>query len=257
VKPSLYSATRARKATEDDGFPSDFLFGVSTSAYQIDGEAEEDGKGPSIWDAFTARKGTIEDGSTGRVAGDHYHRWREDLEIMQRLGVDACRFSLSWPRILPEARGGVNPRGIGFYDRLVDELLERGIEPWITLYHRDLPLALDHEGGWTRRPIARWFAEYTNIVLHALGDRVTHWITLNEPISVVGAGYASGDRAPGHRSLIKAIRAAHFQLLAHGRAVKQYEPMAVTTESASPTRCRWSIRRERKTPGLPHALPVC
>lgn len=197
-------------------FPEDFVWGVSTSSYQIEGAWSEDGKGESVWDRFVHQDGTIRDGSTGDTACNHYHRYREDVGLIADLGVSAYRFSVSWPRILPNGYGTVEERGLDFYDRLVDRLVERGITPYITLFHWDLPQRLEEAGGWTRRDTAKRFAEYASVIVRRLGDRVSHWITLNEPLSVTGAGYLAGTHAPGRRSLIAAARAAHIFLLAHG-----------------------------------------
>jgi beta-glucosidase len=198
--------------------PKELILGTSTSAYQIEGAWDSDGKGESIWDRFTHKPGKILDGTTGDRACDHYNRHSEDLDLIQNLGVDAYRFSISWPRVQPNGTGAPNEQGLDFYDRLVDGLLERGIMPFVTLYHWDLPQALQDRGGWTERSIAGWFADYARIVASRLGDRVDHWITLNEPISVTAAGYISGTHAPGERSLIRAAKSVHFQLLAHGHA---------------------------------------
>ncbi len=198
--------------------PDAVRFGVSTSAYQIEGAWNDDGKGPSVWDEFSHRPGTISDGSDGDRACDHYHRMPEDVELVRKLGVDSYRFSISWPRVLPEGTGAVNEAGIDFYDRLVDRLCEAGVSPLVTLFHWDLPLALEKRGGWANRDVAGWFADYASVVADRLGDRVGKWITLNEPLSVTGAGYLAGVHAPGYRSIRRAVKAVHFQLLAHARA---------------------------------------
>lgn len=210
-------------------FPDSFVWGTSTSAYQIEGAWNEDGKGESTWDRFTHAVRSIKDGTNGDVACDHYHRLSEDVDLIANLGVNAYRFSISWPRIMPLGTGAVEPRGLAFYDRLVDQLLERGVTPWVTLFHWDLPQALEERGGWTARDTARYFAEYAQVVVRHLKDRVSHWITLNEPLSVTGAGYLAGTHAPGRRSLIAAARAAHVFLLAHGygmRTIKAEQPEA-------------------------------
>jgi beta-glucosidase len=201
-------------------FPDHFVWGVSTSAYQIEGAWNDDGKGESVWDRFTHESGTILDRSTGDVACDHYNRMPEDVDLIADLGVGAYRFSISWPRILPSGSGRVETRGLAFYDRLIDRLLERGITPYVTLFHWDLPLAIERRGGWTRRSTAHRFADYACVVVRAFGDRVRHWITLNEPLSVTGAGYLAGTHAPGLRSIRAAARAAHVFLLAHGLATR-------------------------------------
>jgi beta-glucosidase len=201
-------------------FPEDFVWGTATSAYQIEGAWDEDGKGPSIWDTFSHRRGTIADGSTGDVAANHYHRWQEDVRIMAELGLDAYRFSISWPRVLPLGTGRPNPAGLDFYDRLVDELLAYDIEPYVTLYHWDLPQALEERGGWTDRDTAEHFAEYARLVADRLGDRVDYWITHNEPFVVAMSGYLLGRHAPGRQDAPAAIQTIHHLLLSHGLAVE-------------------------------------
>ena len=202
-------------------FPASFVWGTSTSAYQIEGAFDEDGKGPSIWDEFVRRPGTIVDGSTGDVACDHYHRWAQDVRLLAELGVDAYRFSVSWPRVIPDGRGQTNPAGVGFYDRLVDALLDVGVEPVVTLYHWDLPLALAERGGWPSRDTAEVFARYASVMADALGDRVRRWITINEPWVVAERGYVYGDKAPGRRNDGQAALAtAHHLLLGHGLATE-------------------------------------
>jgi beta-glucosidase len=193
-----------------------FRWGVSTSSYQIEGGADE--RGPSIWDTFSHTPGRIADGSTGDVACDHYHRYAEDVALLRGLGVNAYRFSIAWPRIQPDGTGKPNPDGVAFYDRLVDSLLENRIEPFVTLFHWDLPQALEDEGGWLARDTAYRFAEYAGLVADALGDRVTQWITLNEPIIHMSLGYAFGTHAPGRTLMFGALPVAHHQLLAHGLA---------------------------------------
>ncbi len=200
-------------------FPDGFIWGAATSAYQIEGAWNEDGKGESIWDRFSHTPGTIEDGSTGDVACDHYHRWREDIALMKELGLEAYRFSVSWPRILPAGRGKVNQAGIDFYSRLVDGLLEAGIQPFPTLYHWDLPQDLQDEGGWEARSTAEAFVEYTDVLSRHLGDRVNHWITHNEPFSVAVMGYQKGEHAPGLTNTPASLKVIHHLLLSHGWAV--------------------------------------
>lgn len=199
-------------------FPSDFRWGVATSAYQIEGAAREDGRGESIWDRFCRRPGAVENGDTGDVACDHYHRYAEDVSLMAELGVNAYRFSIAWPRVMSEGRVRVEPRGLGFYDRLVDLLLKHGIEPFVTLYHWDLPQALEDEGGWRNRLIIDDVARYADVVSRALGDRVKHWITHNEPWCVATLGHLEGVHAPGLRDPAAALVVAHHTLLSHGRA---------------------------------------
>jgi beta-glucosidase len=200
-------------------FPDDFLWGAATAAYQIEGAWNEDGKGESIWDRFTHTPGKIEDGSTGDVACDHYHRWQDDVNLMKALKLRAYRFSIAWPRILPTGRGQVNQAGLDFYSRLVDGLLEAKIVPLVTLYHWELPQALQDEGGWTVRSTAEAFVEYTGIVSHHLGDRVKDWITLNEPWCIAFLSHQIGEHAPGWKEWPAALKAAHHTLLSHGWAV--------------------------------------
>ncbi len=201
------------------GLPDGFTFGVSTASYQIEGAADEDGRGRSIWDTFCDEPGRIADGSSGAVACDHYHRYREDVALMARLGLDGYRFSVAWPRIFPEGSGRANAAGLGFYDRLVDALLEAGVAPMATLFHWDLPQALQDRGGWRSRETVERFAEYATVLGMRLGDRVAHWIPVNEPNVVTMLGHALGMHAPGQRLLFDALPVAHHLLLAHGRAV--------------------------------------
>ncbi len=203
-------------------FPPGFLWGAATSAYQVEGSPLADGAGPSIWHRFVHTPGRTRGGDTGDVACDHYRRFPEDIAWMRAVGLSAYRFSMSWSRVLPEGRGRVNPRGLGFYERLVDQLLANGIQPMITLYHWDLPAALDDLGGWTHRDSAEWFAEYAAVAFEALGDRVRLWATLNEPWVVMDAGYVHGVHAPGHRAAAEAPRVAHHLLRAHALAVQSY-----------------------------------
>ncbi|MEV4611619.1 GH1 family beta-glucosidase [Kitasatospora sp. NPDC049258] len=198
--------------------PEGFRWGVSTAAYQIEGAVAEDGRGPSVWDVFAARPGAVKDGRTGEVACDHYHRYPEDIALMRGLGLDGYRFSIAWPRIQPTGAGAVNPAGLAFYDRLVDGLLEAGITPLPTLFHWDLPQALEDADGWLNRDTAYRFAEYAAVVADRLGDRVPAWITLNEPFVHMVYGYALGIHAPGRALMLDALPAAHHQLLAHGLA---------------------------------------
>jgi beta-glucosidase len=200
-------------------FPQGFIWGVATAAYQIEGAWNEDGKGESIWDRFSHTPGKVANGDTGDVACDHYHRWCEDVALMKELSLYAYRFSMSWPRLLPEGRGRINPAGLDFYGRLVDALLEAEIEPFITLYHWDLPQALQDQGGWPVRATAEAFVEYADLAARKLGDRVKHWITLNEPYVSAMVGYLEGRHAPGHSDLGEALAASHHLLLGHGWAV--------------------------------------
>ncbi|WP_084960129.1 GH1 family beta-glucosidase [Thermoactinospora rubra] len=197
-----------------------FIWGTATAAYQIEGAADEDGRGPSIWDTFSHEPGRVRDGHTGDVACDHYHRWPQDVALLAELGVDAYRFSIAWPRVLPEGTGAVNPKGLDFYERLVDALLEAGIAPVPTLYHWDLPQALEDRGGWLNRDTAGYFADYVAVVAERLSDRVSRWITLNEPFVHMVQGYALGVHAPGRALMLDALPVAHHQLLGHGLAVR-------------------------------------
>ncbi|MFI7636131.1 GH1 family beta-glucosidase [Nonomuraea sp. NPDC049400] len=199
-------------------FDPGFLWGAATSSYQIEGAAAEDGREPSIWDVFAAQPGNVRDGDTGDVACDHYHRYRDDVALMAELGLRAYRFSVAWPRVQPLGSGAVNQRGLDFYRRLVDELLSRGIQPWPTLYHWDLPQPLEDAGGWPARDTALRFADYAAAVHDALSDRVTNWTTLNEPWCSAFLGYATGEHAPGRREPAAAIHAVHHLLLGHGLA---------------------------------------
>ncbi|MDP1899255.1 MAG: GH1 family beta-glucosidase [Rubrivivax sp.] len=200
-------------------FGADFLWGCATSSYQIEGAVHEDGRGESIWDRFCATPGHIRDGSSGAVACDHYHRWPQDLDLARSLGVNAYRFSVAWPRIQASGRGKPNAKGLDFYSRLVDGLLERGIQPWATLYHWDLPQALQDAGGWAQRDTVEAFVEYSDLVTRHLGDRVKHWITHNEPWCTAFLGHFEGHHAPGIKSWKTAIQVVHHLLLSHGQAI--------------------------------------
>ncbi len=200
-------------------FPENFIWGTATSSYQIEGAWQEDGKSESIWDRFAHTAGKIEDGTTGDVACDHYHRWAEDIALMKSLNIQSYRFSTAWPRILPNGRGPINQAGLDFYSRLVDGLLAANITPFVTLYHWDLPQVLQDEGGWTARPIVESYVEYVDVVTRHLGDRVKHWITHNEPWVVAIMGHESGEHAPGIKDGAAALAAAHHVLLSHGAAV--------------------------------------
>ncbi len=209
-------------------FPKDFIWGAATSSYQVEGAAYRDGGGMSVWDMLGRQPGRIKNGDTGEMACDHYRRYREDVGLMAEMGLQAYRFSISWPRILPEGTGVINDKGLDFYSRLVDALLERGIAPWVTLFHWDYPYALYCRGGWLNRDSADWFAEYTARVVDRLSDRVAHWMTLNEPQCFIGMGHLDGSHAPGlQMGLAEVLRAAHHALLAHGRAVQVIRARAI------------------------------
>ncbi len=227
--PMVYNGTGNINPVHTMQFPPDFLFGAATAAYQIEGAPQADGKGPSIWDVFAHTPGKTWESQTGDVACDHYRRYREDVALLRQLGVGAYRFSVSWPRILPAGVGAVNEKGLAFYDRLVDALLAAGIQPWLTLYHWDLPYELHLRGGWLNPDIAAWFAEYTRAVVDRLSDRVRHWITLNEPQVFVNCGYKDGAHAPGLRlALPELLRVAHNALRAHGAATQVIRAHAKT-----------------------------
>ncbi|WP_330439069.1 GH1 family beta-glucosidase [Micromonospora sp. NBC_00821] len=201
-------------------FPENFLWGAATAAYQIEGAARDDGRGPSIWDTFSRTPGKVYQGHTGDVACDHYHRYADDVALMAELGLRAYRFSVAWPRIQPDGTGPANPRGLDFYDRLTDTLLARGIDPIVTLYHWDLPQALGDRGGWTNRDTAEHFATYATAVYARLGDRIDVWTTLNEPWCSAYLGYANGLHAPGEQDPAAAFTAVHHLLLGHGLAAR-------------------------------------
>jgi beta-glucosidase len=201
-------------------FPPDFVWGAATASYQIEGAANEDGRGESVWDRFCATPGKVRNGDSGAIACDFYHRYSDDIALMRELGLDAFRFSIAWPRILPEGRGKVNQKGLDFYDRLVDELLASGLTPFVTLFHWDTPQVLEDAGGWPSRDTVDAFAEYVEVVAGKLGDRVGHWITHNEPWVVSWVGHGWGHHAPGRTSDADALATAHHLLLSHGRAVE-------------------------------------
>jgi beta-glucosidase len=199
-------------------FPAGFVWGAATASYQIEGAVADDGRGPSCWDVFVRKPGVIRHGDTCDVACDSYHRLDEDLDLVERIGLRSYRFSVAWSRVLPEGRGAVNEKGMDYYRRLVDGLAARGAEASLTLFHWDLPQALQEQGGWSNRDCASWFADYAEVVADALGDRVARWITLNEPAVVADHGYRRGDHAPGWRDSAKAAAATHHLLLGHGLA---------------------------------------
>jgi beta-glucosidase len=213
-------------------FPKGFVWGAAAASYQVEGAAYEDGKGPSVWDMMCRKDGAVWSGQTGDVACDHYHRYAEDAALMRELGLKAYRLSLSWPRIMPEGEGAVNAKGLDFYDRLIDALLAAGVAPWVTLFHWDYPYALYCRGGWLSRASADWFAAYADVVVRRLGDRVTHWMTQNEPQCYIGLGLWEGRHAPGDRlGWAEVLRAAHHSMLGHGKAVQ-------AMRAATPQPCR-------------------
>ncbi|MET8692562.1 GH1 family beta-glucosidase [Streptomyces bauhiniae] len=211
-------------------FPDNFRWGTATSAYQIEGAVTEDGRSPSIWDTFSHTPGKIDGDDNGDTACDHYHRWRDDLGLMRQLGVDMYRLSVAWPRVMPGGDGPVNPKGLAFYDELTDALLEAGITPSVTLYHWDLPQVLQDRGGWPERDTAEHFAAYASAVAERLGDRVTHWATLNEPLCSAWIGHLEGKMAPGWTDLTAAVRASYHLLLGHGLATQAIRAAAPGAE---------------------------
>lgn len=215
------SVARPVAGAQPAGFPEGFVWGVAAASYQVEGAAREDGRGESVWDMLCRKEGSVWRGYSGEVACDHYHRYKEDVAAMRQIGVKAYRMSVAWPRVLPEGTGKVNARGLGFYDRLVDELLSANIQPWITLFHWDFPLALYRRGGWLNRDSAEWFADYTRHVVKRLGDRVSHWMTHNEPQCTIGLGHQQGIHAPGDRlAAAEWLLAGHNLLRSHGLAVQ-------------------------------------
>lgn len=216
-------------ATDPEDFarlvPPDFVLGVSTAAFQVEGGAHA--RGRSVWDEFAAKPGVIVDGADGLVATDHFNRMEEDVALMRELGIDAYRFSLAWPRIQPTGTGAPDPDGIDFYDRLIDELLEAGIQPMATLFHWDTPIEIERTGGWLKRDTAERFADYARIAGEAFGDRVSHWVTINEPATVALTGYALDVHAPGHNDWFKAVKATQHLLLGHGLAVRALREVPV------------------------------
>ncbi|HUH06695.1 MAG TPA: GH1 family beta-glucosidase [Egibacteraceae bacterium] len=229
-------------------FPPGFVWGGATASYQIEGAADEDGRGPSIWDTFSRTPGKVWNGDTGDVAIDHYHRYAEDIQIMADLGLSSYRFSIAWPRIQPDGVGAANQKGLDFYRRLVDGLLERGIAPAVTLYHWDLPQALQDDGGWAERGIVERFARYAEIVYEALSDRVSFWTTLNEPWCSSYLSYYSGEHAPGLRDEPSALRALHHLLLSHGRAMEVMRASGPSTNQVGITLNLWTTRPASDSP---------
>jgi beta-glucosidase len=231
-------------------FPAGFVFGAATSSYQIEGAAGVDGRGESIWDRFSHSPGRVRGGDTGDVACDHYHRYREDVALMAELGLDAYRFSVAWPRVIPAGTGPVNEPGLDFYERLVDELLRHGITPHVTLYHWDLPQVLEDDGGWPVRATATAFADYAAVVAGRLGDRVRHFATFNEPFIVSDHGYRIGSHAPGRAEPNAALAAAHHVLVAHGSAVQAIRAAAPEADVGI------VVNLEPKHPATPHPLDL-
>ncbi|QRR04182.1 GH1 family beta-glucosidase [Dyadobacter sandarakinus] len=217
------------KTITREDFGENFLWGVATAAFQIEGAVDKDGRGASIWDHFTAQKGKIKNGDHARVACDFYHLYEQDIALAASLGFRQFRFSISWPRILPEGRGAINAAGVSFYNKVIDQCLAAGLEPWITLYHWDLPQALEMLGGWKNCEIISWFSEYVKVCANAFGDRVKHWIVLNEPMAVAGLGYTTGLHAPGRKSIRNFLPVVHHLAMCQaegGRILRQHVPDA-------------------------------
>src|SRR5262249_34086405 len=210
-------------------FPANFVWGAATASYQVEGAVAEDGRGQSVWDMFCRKDGAIWQGQSGEVACDHYHRFRDDVALMKQIGLQAYRFSISWPRVIPEGTGKVNEKGLAFYDQLVDALLDAGITPYITLFHWDFPYALYCRGGWLNSDSPDWFADYTNVVVNRLSDRVKYWLTQNEIQCFIGLGHLDGIHAPGDKlGWAEVLRAGHHALLAHGKSVQAIRAAAKT-----------------------------
>jgi beta-glucosidase len=243
----MSAAARVDVAALAAALPDSFTWGVAAAAYQIEGSPDADGKGPSIWDAFCRVPGAIANSDTGDVACDHYRRFRDDVALLAELGVPSYRFSISWPRVLPDGIGRVNERGLAFYERLVDELLEHGIRPFATLYHWDLPQALQDRGGWGTRASVDWLAEYASVVGSRLGDRVLDWITVNEPAVVAFVGHAEGRHAPGMRDQALALRVAHHLLLGHRAVTRELR------RTAAAARVGIALDLRPTTPATPNA----
>ncbi|MBO9613944.1 MAG: beta-glucosidase [Dyadobacter sp.] len=228
IKQSGYRLSTAGPLSRED-FGSDFKWGVATAAYQIEGAVHEDGRSDCIWDVFARKKGKIRNGDHARHACDFYHRYEQDLELVKELGFEQFRFSISWSRVLPDGHGRVNQAGIDYYNRLIDQCIVLGIEPWITLYHWDLPHVLEKSGGWKNRRIVEWFAEYAAVCARAFGDRVRHWIVLNEPMAVAGLGYTTGEHAPGNKGIHNFLPVVHHLALSQaegGRVLRRLLPEA-------------------------------
>ena len=228
-------------------FPENFIWGAATASYQIEGGWDKHGKGESIWDRFSHTPGKVNNGDTGDVANDHYRLWKKDIRIMKQIGLQAYRFSISWPRILPKGRGKVNQKGLDFYDKLVDGLLKEEIKPFVTLYHWDLPQALQDEGGWEARSTVEAYVEYTEAVSKTLGDRVKNWITHNEPAVVAWIGNDSGEHAPGHTDLSKGIAVSHHLLLSHGWAVPVIRRNSQDSEVGITLNVGWRVPASNST----------
>jgi len=233
-------------------FPSGFAWGAATAAYQVEGAAHQDGRGESVWDMFCRKDGAVYNGHTGDTACDHYHRWHEDIGLMKDMGLKAYRLSISWPRVLPDGIGKPNEQGLEFYDRLIDGLLAAGITPYVTLFHWDYPYALYCRGGWLNRESVEWFAGYAKLIAQRLGDRVAHWMTMNEPQCFLGLGHRDGVQAPGLKlAWCDVLRALHHSLMAHGRAVQTLREYCST-----PPTIGWAPLAEVKYPATSAAADI-
>jgi len=233
-------------------FPASFTWGAATSAYQIEGAVGADGRGRSVWDDFCRLPGKVADGQNGDGACDHYHRWAEDVALMRDLGLNAYRFSVAWPRVMPAGTGSVNAAGLAFYDRLVDGLLAAGIEPWVTLFHWDYPSELYRRGGWLHPESPRWFADYARVVVERLSDRVSHWMTLNEAQCFVYLGHQRGEHGPGDQlELRDVLRVAHHSLLAHGLGAQ-----VIRAHAKKPSRIGWAPTGDVAVPATTSAADV-
>lgn len=242
-----------------EAFGPYFKWGVSVAAYQIEGAYNADGKGPSIWDVFTSKRGKVLNGDHGNIACDFYHRYAEDIAFIKKLNIPNFRFSISWSRILPKGTGEVNPAGIAYYHQVIDECLAKGITPWITLYHWDLPQELEKQGGWTNRKVITWFEEFTRLCINTFGDKVHNWIVMNEPVVFTGAGYFLGLHAPGRRGMrnfLPAIHHATMAISASARIIRQIKPEAHigTTFSCSYLEPYRDLERDRKAVARVNAL---
>ncbi len=230
-----------------ENFGNDFHWGVSTAAYQIEGAHNLDGKAPSIWDRFTHQKGKIHQNQNADIACDFYHRYTADIDLMHSLHIPSFRFSIAWSRVLPKGIGKINAKGIDFYDRVIDYCLEKGIEPWVTLYHWDLPEALYYKGGWTNRLILQWFEEFATVCAQQFGDRVNYWMVLNEPMVFTGAGYFLGVHAPGEKGLTPFLKAVHHATLAQGVGGRVLRALCPTAQIGTTYSCSWIEPRKPTT----------
>ncbi|PIB28871.1 GH1 family beta-glucosidase [Maribacter sp. 4G9] len=244
------------KKIHSSGFGKDFIWGVSTAAFQIEGAHDKHGKGPSIWDIFSSKKGNIRGNETAKTSCDFYHRYKEDIDLMKSLNIPNFRFSISWSRILPTGTGKINPEGIAFYNRVIDYCLELGITPWATLYHWDLPHALELKGGWTNREVLQWLEEYTKICAQSFGDRVKYWMVLNEPMVFTGGGYFLGVHAPGKKRLRNFLPAVHHAQLAQGRIGRLLRKIVPNSKVGTTFSCSYIVPKNNSQRNLRAAKRV-